>query len=220
MNAVKYFMLENKINMARQVIWIIVLINGWIMSKTDLMLMQIIFMTLMAMILQGTNFLYIQKCTVGFINMLPCTDKDRVMGRYMSGGVYLAIASIMQFVFLLICSLTEKSNVNLSVNSIIIGFSCGLILMAIYSNLFYLAEQGNVNLKSVLFILPLFFMGSTMQIAISYETDESGSRINALTDFVNENIITVTIVALVVGILFYWFSMKVAVKIVKNKDYV
>lgn len=177
----------------------------------------IVYLCFVAVILSTMPFPVQEKANVGFLNMLPATTRQRVMGRYLYGILLLMVGLVCGIVILIVAKVAQHNQTpyQMLIVCAMLGFS--FFTIGVQYTLLY--ALGNVRSKQVLsfvrmipgFILFFGAMGIVNGITSGETIDEVGQLLVR-----NERMIGLSI--LTAGVITLLIFIEISVKIVKAKD--
>lgn len=175
------------------------------------------YMGLVSMIAPVTIFSYEQKADCGFDNLLPATDMERVIGRYLTGGFFIIFELALALIFSQILGyvIGEKLTNILAVVLIFMGIT--LIYLAILNTVFFIVGRGmNQQIKSIIMIFPamiLWGVTSSLIDILGYET-------TSVIIYIIEHLEMLGVITVVVGIGMNIAGIFICTSVMKKKDFV
>lgn len=187
-----------------------------------------LYMVFCSMILSTTPFFAYQKSNSGFLLMLPATVKDRVVGRFGYGITLNLVSLLIGGIITVGVSIIGNKDIPYIAPFYIGIAAAGLIMLSLQYTLLYII--GNVKsqqLIGILRILPgfLFFFGGfwLVDFVNDYNTSENTEGIikwmsNCLIWLCN-HLLESTLIALLIGIIFFITGIFISVQVVKKRDF-
>ena len=224
MRAFKYMMID--LNRIKTQIWAIFLL--WLCSfnfiKDGSIAVVCSYLVFGAVVLQSSVFSTKEKSDTGFVNMLPGTDLDRSVGRYITGIFFLFISMVLTLIDVMALRVIKGIEVSYLFENILFFAGIGLIYMSIQNVLFFIIDKAkNQYVSNFIHMLPgfLLFFG-TLEI-ISLLSDVSEGRKNEVTSYllrwIIENKWNICVVTFVLGVLFTLVGIFISRRIILKKDY-
>lgn len=177
-----------------------------------------------AILMEGAVFTYEQKPETGFTNLLPGTDFDRVLGRFLMGIFLILYGAVLSAAVVAILYFQNKLEWNDYIPEIFIMFlAIGLVIMTIQNILFYMIGKGNSQqLMSFIHMLPGFIIWIISSVIITVLFDDEGKIIQNITrvlSWIQENSLLVSLGVFVAGIAFTIAGIFISEKVIRKKDF-
>lgn len=181
------------------------------------------YLVFVALLMQGAVFTYEQKQEIGFINMLPGTDLERSLGRFIMGIFLLGIGFVMFVLVAIIRSVIWNIEINYSPEILISAIGGGLMFMAVQNVIFYAIGKGNSQqVMTLIHIIPglISFMALSILTEIILAKGEHGNtKILSILQWMNDNGIALTLGILLAGVIFTVAGIFISKKIMSKKDF-
>lgn len=182
----------------------------------------IFYLMFAAVIMQGAVFTYEQKSETGFTNMLPGTDLDRVMGRFMTGTFLLLAGTILGIIVAFVLNLQGRLELSYLPETLISLLGFGLIFMAIQNVIFYAIGKGkSQQLMSFIHMIPGFiiWIGGTALLSVLSAGGEDIQKAVKVLLWIKENSMLAGLSILALGIIFTIAGILITEKIISRKDF-
>ncbi|MFA9376974.1 MAG: ABC-2 transporter permease [Lachnotalea sp.] len=218
MNVIKFSIVD--ILRCKTQLWMMVPFSviGFIFMKSSLgPLNGVIYMCFAAIILSTQPFMQEQIAESGFVNMLPTTKNERVIGRYLFGLLLLIFAMGLSLISLVIYSLINNgipSNWNIA---IIGSFGIGLIVLGFQYVVFYaMGKMKSQQFASLIMMAPGFilFFGANFIIG------KIEKNMPSAVEWIASNLTAFAVLIMVVGIVIWVLSIIVTTKIIDKRDFI
>ncbi|PXV91590.1 ABC-2 family transporter [Lachnotalea glycerini] len=189
--------------------------NLWLMKISDSSLSVIYYIYFFAVVISIQPFVQEQTAEVGFVNMLPGSKKNRVVGRYFYGFMLQIAAFILSWIDLGIYSIFFQKIPRLAIVATLGCLGIGLIFYSIQYTIFYmLGKIKSQQLAGIIMMTP----GFIMLFGLSYFL----KMINQYTEldmqwFANHSLLGSTAI-LFSGSIICIVSMTISAFIVEKKD--
>ncbi|RDY30032.1 ABC-2 transporter permease [Lachnotalea glycerini] len=189
--------------------------NLWLMKISDSSLSVIYYIYFFAVVISIQPFVQEQTAEVGFVNMLPGSKKNRVVGRYFYGFMLQIAAFILSWIDLGIYSILFQKIPRLAIVATLGCLGIGLIFYSIQYTIFYmLGKIKSQQLAGIIMMTP----GFIMLFGLSYFL----KMINQYTEldmqwFANHSLLGSTAI-LFSGSIICIVSMTISAFIVEKKD--
>lgn len=175
------------------------------------------YMGLVVVIAPTSLFTYEQKTDCGFDGLLPAKDRDRVLGRYMLGGLCI----IFQLLLAIISGIIMSTFTNLKLPGLAVTcmtfIAVTLMYLSIAFIIYYLIGRNlNQQIRGIMVMVPGFVVWGVINAFIGLFKDGDVMEI-ALKIVENKEIISA--LALVIGVAMYVISSLISTQIVKKKDF-
>jgi len=150
------------------------------------------------------------------INSLPCTRKQVVLSKYLSGFMWFAISAVTGIIYIFLFDMFAPFPTRMiHLNELLIALCGTFILLAIFYPLLF---KTNYFIASILtFIIPFIVIIGIQMIANMMENPNTAfiyDYISIIT--ANQNLITTVFAS--VSVLFVLISFNISVRIYRNKD--
>lgn len=224
MRALKYTMIDITRTKGQVIFMLLlgVLAYGFSFSAENIF-SGIIYIMFAAIIMQGAVFTYEQKAELGFVNMLPGTDLDRVSGRFMTGVFLLVYGGVIALVIALVLRFQIGMDISYLPETFMIYMGLGLIFMAVQNVLFYLLGKGNSQqLMSFIHMIPGFAFWIIASVLLSILDVDGEKKSKVLIDiilWIEDNITLAGIVMLISGIIITCAGIFITEKVIRKKDF-
>ena len=158
-----------------------------------------------------------KKSDCGFDGLLPATDMDKVLGRYMLGAVCIVFQLIVGIITCIV--LEAYTGMKLSGLGVIsmVFIAADLIYLSIAFVFYYVIGRNlNPQIRGTILMLPSIIIWVVINgmIGVMGVTNDLGFLTNLM-----ENKELISALALLVGVAMYIISAVISAQIVKQKDY-
>ncbi len=175
------------------------------------------YMAFVVMVMPTSLFTYEQKSDCGFDGLLPATDMDKVLGRYMLGAVCIVFQLIVGIITCIV--LEAYTGMKLSGLGVIsmVFIAADLIYLSIAFVFYYVIGRNlNPQIRGTILMLPSIIIWVVVNgmIGVMGVTNDLGFLTNLM-----ENKELISALALLVGVAMYIISAVISAQIVKQKDY-
>ena len=218
MQAIKFMfvdILKSKIQI--MVLFFIAIVQLWMMSMSSSPLNAVYYMFFCAVIISVQPFLQEQTAEVGFINMLPGTRKNRVVGRYLFALFNNVLCLVISLINISISSVLFHKNTKFVWEGILLNISISLIFCSLQYILFYaLGKMKSQQLAGIVMIIPGFIMFFGVNLLIVYLSTHG----IVTSDWISNHIDIIAIVLFFISLGFYILGIRASTMIAKKRDYI
>lgn len=214
MQAIKFIYVEILKSKAQLILlFVLTIVEFWMMRKNAIT--GYFYMGFAAVIVAAQPFLQEQTSEVGFINMLPVTKRNRVMGRYLYGAVVQLIAFLLSWITIGINYLLYHKIPVYALEATIGCFSIGLFFCALQYVIFYaLGKMKSQQMAGIVMIMP----GFVMFFGISYIIDFL-DKYTFVIEWIRNNRMLAIFCLLLVGFIIWLIGIQGSTYIAEKKDF-
>ncbi len=175
------------------------------------------YMLFCGVILSGQPFLADQVSESGFLNMLPGSKKERVMGRYLLAFSYLFLGGMIGVLIVFVVGKIQGVQAEGIEIMVPAAFGIGMFMVAIQNILLYAIGKGkSTQVLSVIRLLP-GFIGFFGGISILDEVQENPAELEDL--WVLRHPQEAALLVLAVGVVCYIAAVYISAAIIRNRDF-
>ena len=175
------------------------------------------YMGLVVVVTPTSLFTYEQKTDCGFDGLLPATDWDKVIGRYMLGAVCIMFQLILGIIICTIMSVFTNLKISgLGVISIIFMAVTFIYLSIALIAYYWIGRNLNQQIRGVIVMLPCMIIWMVVNTSIGILMD--GDVVGFISKIIDKKEM-ISALALVIGIAMYIVSSLISTQIVKKKDF-
>lgn len=199
------------------VLLLLAIVELWMMKMYSSPLNAVYYMYFGAIVTSVQPFLQEQTAEVGFINMLPGTKQNRVLGRYLFGLSLIIISMFISIVNLGIYYAFSHNYTNYVREGMLDSFSIALIFCSLQYILFYaLGKMRSQQLAGLIMMIPAFLMF----FGVNYVIEYMASNKIITTEWISQNRISISLGVFLFSVVIFIFGIYISTIIVKKKDYV
>lgn len=216
---VDYVLSKQQMRIILPVFVIVALLAGKTMGD-GWMLFFCSYLLFIATIFSTTPFGICQRKNTGFLLMLPGTVAERVIGRFLFGLSYIAMAVLCCVAVMGVCSRFGYEIDVMAVGLMLCNMALGIFIVAFEYLICYLFGEGKGNwqyLGNIVRIAPgmgMFFLSMSVLGKMEEET-----YVVDRMEFLSRQILSVGALALGAAILVIVLSVVICVKVIENRDY-
>ncbi|GEM_PF-2323518 len=218
MQAIKFMfvdILKSKIQI--MVLLFIAIVQLWMMSMNSSPFNAVYYMFFGAVIVSIQPFIQEQTAEVGFINMLPGTRKNRVIGRFLFALFNNVFGLVISLINLSIYSFLSHKSPKYVWEGILLCISISLIFCSLQYILFYaLGKMKSQQLAGIVMIIPGFVMFFGVNLMIVFMSKHG----IVTSQWISNHMNSIAIVLFLFSIVFYVFGIQASTMIAKKKDYI
>lgn len=205
--------------MAIVVIAVLFLVNGMIGDTMGIW--SSMYMVFMGIVLSTTPFAIDSAVADGFIKMLPASAKQRVLGRFLFGVVFLAVCAVCGSLTVIPYILDGGITIGYILPKVIIFLSVGLCINAIQYVFMYFFEFKNQQYLALIRMIPgfiFFFGGSFLMEKVGEEKEETLNNLGMVLNYAMEHQGIIAVVTFFAAILFLLFCVAICAKREEKKE--
>lgn len=163
------------------------------------------YMVFMGIILSTTPFAIDSAVADGFIKMLPASAKQRVLGRFLFGVVFLTVCAVCGSLTVIPYILDGGITIGYILPKVIIFLSVGLCINAIQYVFMYFFEFKNQQYLALIRMVPgfiFFFGGSFIMEAVGEGKEEALNKLGMVLNYAMEHQGTTAAIFLLIAVVF------------------
>lgn len=188
----------------------------FLMTSKQSELFAIQYLVFGALVFSAQPFNMEQMSESGYINMLPGTKRDRVMGRYLYAFMLLVWSVFMGIIVTYFYDTYNGIDFKPVMGGILIIFAVGMIISSLQYILYYAMGKGkSQQMMGIIRMIPafiMFFLGG-------YVTDLiTEGKLSAL-DWIMAHNTEITVILVAAGILLFVMGIAISSMVIKNKDF-
>ena len=186
---------------------------GCVMASESGMIADIAYMLFVVGVMQGAVFVNDRKSDTGLLHLLPATDRDRVLGRTLTGFVLTLIGVINILGCSVVLTVLGKTVGPYLVEGILLFIGGSMIFLAVQNTIFYLLGLNlSKQISGIVHIIPAFlFLFPLFSFSVSENISILMWAINHLMPF--------AICMIAVGLVLSAMSVFISERIVRHKDF-
>lgn len=188
-------------------------IDGW--NTTTLFLYELFF----AIVSCTAPFGTCRREDAGFLMLLPATTRDRVVGRFLYGISLMLFAAVIGGIAMIGNMALGYSYGSIELAICIIGFSVGILIMAVeYVFLYLFGESQGQQVLNFVRVIPgmcYFFVGINLASRLTAHPELAADAIV----FIIGHLETIGIVGIAAALIVLVAAIALCVKVTEKKDY-
>lgn len=219
MKAFKYTMVDLRRGKAQIISFLLLSCIAYLFARDNSILAGMAYLIFMASMLYASNFTQEQKSEAGFAGLLPGTEKERVVGRFFTGVLYLVFAMGIGVLFWVQLRMAKMTDVTYMWETFLIFLGMGFVAVSVQSIMFYLIKKDKTQQFMVIIqMLPSFLLYLAITIVIE-ACENKGEELESIINYVMNNLTIISIGALLLGVVIMIICVNISEKIVDVKDF-